>query len=94
MDSYGQSETMKYKRRSQGELSPEERAQEARRRILEAVTKAGTPAGKLRDQARRDPLLSTGLALLAGFIIGYSPEFRSVFMTSIGDLVQVFLRKW
>lgn len=74
-------------------MSPKERAEAARRTILQAIVGRNAPAARFREQTRRDPLASMGLAVIIGFIIGYSPELRGLVLRNAATFMQAFLRK-
>lgn len=79
-------------RHEQG-LTPKERADAARQRFLEAVANLHKPAGMTFDRPRKESFTFLGVALLAGFIMGYSPQIRRICMTSLVDFVWDFLLK-
>ncbi len=56
--------------KAKGPATPEERAAEARQRILKAAV---TLPGAVSGYVGRRPFSAVGLALLGGFVIGYWP---------------------
>jgi hypothetical protein len=80
-------------RRYEGSLTPTERADAARQRFLEAVSNLRKPAGTTSHRNRKEPITFLGVALLAGFVMGYSPRVRRICMTSVVDFVWDFVLK-
>jgi hypothetical protein len=79
-------------RQEQG-LTPKERADAARQRFLEAVSNLHKPAGMMFDRHRKESVIFLGVALVAGFVVGYSPQIRRICMTSLVDFVWDFVLK-
>lgn len=80
MDSDVQRAALTMRSRTYTMLTPQERAEDARRRIAEAMENL-----KLR---RRLPACAVAFALAGGFLVGYSPEAKRLFMNNIGGLLR------
>jgi hypothetical protein len=73
-------------------LTPQQRADAARRRILEAaISLRGTPASTVSGRRRLHSLNGVALALLGGFLVGYSPVVRAIVIRNADSLLRTLL---
>jgi hypothetical protein len=74
-------------------LTPQQRADAARRRILEAATSLSGPPANHTVSGRKKPqfLKGVALALLGGFLVGYSPLVRAVVIKNADSLLRELL---
>jgi len=66
-------------------LTPEQRAEKARQRILQAVENLS------RGRADRLPISAFAFALLGGFVIGYWPQANRLLMRNITGLARFLI---
>lgn len=66
-------------------LTPQERSEAARRRILKA---AENVPGSFPSFVGKQPISAVAFALLGGFVIGYSPRVKRVFTNNVAGLLR------
>ena len=73
-------------------LTAQQRADAARRQILEAaISLSGPRAHTVSSWMKSHSLNGVGLALLAGFLVGYSPLVRAIAVRNGESLVRTLL---
>jgi hypothetical protein len=66
-------------------LTPQERAEAARRRILKAAQNGSSVSPGF---AGLQPISAVAFVLLGGFVLGYSPHAKRVFINNITGLLR------
>jgi hypothetical protein len=72
-------------------MTPQERAESARRRILQGVENLGRRHGALCGRTDRLPFSAVAFALLGGFVIGYWPQANCLLMRNITGLLRFLI---
>ncbi len=86
MDSNLQSGTLTIRAKVERMSSPQERAEAARRRILQALE---NPPGGFPAYLGRNPVSAVAFALAGGFIIGCWPGAGRVLAKNLGGLLRL-----
>ena len=85
LDRSTQRRTVTTRQKDNRMLTPQERSEAARRRILKA---AENVPGSFPGFVGKQPISAVAFALLGGFVIGYSPRVKRVFMNNVAGLLR------
>lgn len=85
LDRRTQRRTLTARQKDNRMLTPQERSEAARRRILKA---AENVPGSFPGFVGKQPISAVAFALLGGFVIGYSPRVKRVLINNVAGLLR------